>query len=71
MTAQPMDSVKEAKRLGNRRAFDVLMEAQQYWDNMSRFRKDRERNKRYCYGDQWGDTIFVEGEHMTEEEYIK
>lgn len=71
VTALPMDSVKEAKRLGNRRAFDVLMEAQQYWDNMSRFRKDRERNKRYTYGDQWGDIVFVDGEHMTEEEYIK
>ena len=68
---QEMDSVKETKRLGERRAFDVLMEAQHYWDNMSRFREDRERNKRYTYGDQWGDTISVDGERITEEEYIK
>lgn len=66
-----MDTVKEAKQFGGRRAFDVLMEAQQYWDNMSRFRRDRERNKRYTYGDQWGDTVIVEGKGMTEEEYIK
>ena len=66
-----MDTVKESKRFGNRRAFDVLMEAQQYWDNMSRFRRDRERNKRYTYGDQWGDMIHVDGKDMTEEEYIK
>lgn len=66
-----MDTVKEAKKFGNRRAFQVLMEAQQYWDNMSRFRLERERNKRYTYGDQWGDVIRVEGENMTEEEYIK
>ena len=66
-----MDSIKEAKKLENRRAFDVLMEAQHYWSNMSRFRIDRERNKRYTYGDQWGDIIQVDGEHMTEEEYIK
>lgn len=66
-----MDTVKEQKRFGDRRAFDVLMEAQQYWDNMSRFRRDRERNKRYTYGDQWGDIIHVEGKDMTEEEYIK
>ena len=66
-----MDSVKEAKKFGNRRAFDVLMMGQHYWDNMSRFRLDRERNKRYTYGNQWGDLIEVDGEQMTEEEYIK
>ena len=66
-----MDTIKEAKKFGDRHAFHVLMEAQQFWDNMSRFRKDRERNKRYCYGDQWGDIIHVDGQDMTEEEYIK
>ena len=66
-----MDTIKEAKKFGDRRAFHVLMEAQQFWDNMSRFRIDRERNKRYCYGDQWGDIVHVDGEDMTEEEFIK
>lgn len=66
-----MDTIKEAKKFGDRRAFQVLMEAQQYWDNMSRFRLERERNKRYTYGDQWGDIIRVDCEEMTEEEYIK
>ena len=66
-----MDSVKASKRLGGRRAFDVLMEAQWYWDQMGRFRKDRERNKRYTYGDQWGDMIEHKGRRMSEEEYIK
>ena len=72
-----MDSVKESRKYGNRRAFDVLMQAQQYWDNMDRFRLDRERNKRYCYGDQWGDLITFWDEkkmkdvQMTEENYIK
>ena len=65
------DTIKESKRFGNRRAFDVLMEAQQYWSNMDRFRLDRERNKRYNYGDQWGDYIHVDNETITEEEYIK
>lgn len=59
-----------AKSKGDRRAFDILMEAQSYWGNMDRFRKDRERNKRYTYGDQWRDMIWVEGEYMSEEEYI-
>lgn len=66
-----MDSVKEAKKLGDRMALYVLMEAQRYWDNMDRFRRDRERCKRYTYGDQWGDLIHVEGRTTTEEEYIR
>ena len=66
-----MDSVKEAKRFGDRRAFEVLMQAQQCYANMWRFRRDRERCKRYTYGDQWGDIIHVDGRNMTEEEYIK
>lgn len=66
-----MDSVRHSKQFGDRRAFDVLMEAQRYWDNMGRFRKERERNKRYCYGDQWNDIIIVDSKHMTEENYIK
>ena len=66
-----MDSVAESKQWGNRRAFDVLMQAQQYWFNMDSFRRTRERNKRYAYGDQWKDLVNVEGETMTEEAYIK
>ena len=67
---EEMDTIVCAKSKGDRRAFDILMEAQSYWNNMDRFRKDRERNKRYTYGDQWRDMIWVEGEYMTEEEYI-
>lgn len=66
-----MDTVAEAKQWGDRRAFDVLMEVQQYWGNMSSFRRDRERNIRYTYGDQWKDKILVNGKYITEEEYIK
>lgn len=66
-----MDSVADAKRWGDRRAFHILMEAQQYWGNMSSYRKERERNKRYTYGDQWKDKILVDGKYITEEEYIK
>lgn len=68
---EEMDSIKEQKQYGWRRAFDVLMEAQHAWDNMSRFRMERERNKRYTYGYQWDDIITVDGKTMTEEEYIK
>ena len=66
-----IDTVASAKRYGGRRAFDILMEAQYYWNQMEDFRKDRERNKRYTYGFQWDDMICVDGKSMTEEEYIK
>lgn len=38
--------------------------------NMERFRRERERNKRYNYGDQWSDVICVDGREMTEAQYI-
>lgn len=53
------------------RAYSVLFEAQQYWNNMDRFRRDRERARRYTYGDQWGDRVCVDGVEMTEEEHIR
>jgi hypothetical protein len=66
-----MDTIARAKQWGDRRAFHILMEVQQYWGNMSRFRRERERNKMYTYGDQWKDKILVDGKYITEEEYIK
>lgn len=69
---EEIDTVAMSSRqFGDRRAFDVLMEAQHYWSQMDDFRKDRERNKRYTYGFQWDDKICVDGKIMTEEEYIK
>lgn len=65
-----IDSVAESKRFDGRRALDILLQAQTCWDNMDKFRRDRERNKRYMYGDQWGDKIYVDGKTKTEEEYI-
>lgn len=59
------------QNFGDRRAFNVLMEAQYYWNQMEDFRRDRERNKRYTYGFQWDDKICVDGKMITEEEYIK
>lgn len=69
--AAEIDTVVSAKRYGDRRAFDILMEAQYCWSQMDDFRKDRERNKRYTYGFQWDDMICVDGKSMSEEEYIK
>ena len=67
-----IDSVKQAKKEMNERgrAMDILMMAQRYYDNMAQFRKDRERYKRYTYGDQWSDIVTVDNKTMTEEQYI-
>ncbi len=70
--AVEMDSIATAMARGNdmRRATDVLLQAQTLYQNMYRFRRDRERNKRYNYGDQWSDIVCVNGVKMTEEQYI-
>lgn len=67
-----IDSVKQAKKEMNERgrAMGILMMAQRYYDNMAQFRKDRERYKRYTYGDQWSDIVTVDNKTMTEEQYI-
>ncbi len=68
------DSVKYSKSVNSddrARGSQILLEAQQYYSAMYKFRMERERNKRYNYGDQWGDIVCVDGKKMTEEEYIK
>lgn len=70
-----IDSVEADKKHNPTRAYDVLAMAQTYWINMDEFRKERERNKRYAYGNQWDDIIEVEEDGcrrlMTEEAYIR
>lgn len=65
-----LDSVALRKSFGGRRVHDILLEARHSWDCMARFRKDRERNKRYTYGRQWDDLIHVDGKTVREEDYI-
>ena len=50
---------------------DVLLMAQRAWDSMQKFREERARNKKYCFGDQWSDTVEYCGRHISEEEYIR
>lgn len=70
-----IDSVESERGHNPSRDYDVLAMAQTFWNNMDDFRKERERNKRYAYGDQWDDTIEVEENgckrKMTEEAYIR
>lgn len=68
---EEIDSVKREKLHDERVNFAILLQCQQYWNNLESFRKERERNKRYTYGDQWSDIVEVDGEKMTEEKYIE
>lgn len=65
-----IDTVREKRKCCGNTRMDVLLEAQQYWSAMDRFRKERERNIRYAFGDQWSDVVCVDGKFMTEAEYI-
>ena len=49
----------------------LLNEAMRCWYGLEGFRRERERNKRFTYGDQWGDLVPVDGEMMKEEDYIR
>lgn len=73
MRAQEMDTVARAKATepdDRSRALKILLEAQTYYQAMYRFRRDRERNKRYVFGDQWSDIVCINGKKMREDEYI-
>ena len=51
--------------------FDLIERARRYWEHLADFRSDRERCKRYAFGDQWGDPITVDGKTTTEGEMIR
>ncbi len=73
MRTKDMDTVARDKAMepdDRSRALKILLEVQTYYQAMYRFRQDRERNKRYVYGDQWSDIVCVNGKKMREEEYI-
>lgn len=66
-TALPNEWSKQADKT---RGLDIINEAQNYWYRMTSFRRRRQRCKDYTYGKQWGDVVCIDGEKMTEEEYI-
>ena len=69
-----IDSVRRSHIINQNdrsRGMQILQQAQGYYMAMERYRRNRERYKRYTKGNQWGDIITVDGERMTEEEYIK
>ena len=50
---------------------ELLMRALECWNGLRTFRDERERCKRFTYGDQWQDKIEDGGIRITEEELIR
>lgn len=67
-----MDSVRERRKELRFQGKDpeLLTRCQTVWDNMDELRQERARGKRFAYGDQWGDTIIVNGKAMTYRQYL-
>ena len=53
------------------RSIELLTRAQACWGAAAGFRSERERNKRFTYGDQWGDRVELDGVWMSEEDVIR
>lgn len=68
----PIDTVKyERRNMTDGRNMPLVYQCARAWDKLDKFRKERDRNKRYMYGDQWGDLIEYCGRMIPEEEYIR
>lgn len=48
----------------------MLQQAKEYWDQLSNFRKNRNRCRDYTFGRQWNDIIEIDGRKISEYEYI-
>lgn len=55
----------------SKKGHELLTEAQNCYDSMHNFRKERLRNKKYYRGHQWDDIVVHNGKRMTEKEYIE
>lgn len=49
---------------------EALAQAKACYGAMEPFRRDRERNKRFNYGEQWGDRLDVDGHSISEGDYL-
>ena len=63
--------VAKMGNMNNQKNVGLLFEACRCWERMATFRRNRQRNMRYCYGDQWGDYVEVDGKKVREEDYIR
>lgn len=51
--------------------YEILAQAQACYMALATFRRDRQRNKRYHYGNQWSDKIEVDGRLITEAQFLR
>lgn len=67
-----MDSVKARRKELRIKGNDthLLHRCETVWQNLDDMRRLRARSVRFCYGDQWGDTITVNGKTMTYRQYL-
>ena len=71
-TRKEVDSVKERWGAYGRKVNVSLLERfHTAWNNLSKFREDRDRALRYVYGDQWSDRMLYKGRLITEKNYIE
>lgn len=49
---------------------EALEQARACYGALGAFRRDRERNKRFNYGEQWGDRLEIDGHELSEGEYM-
>ncbi len=49
----------------------IFRHAVREWRHMQTFRSERSRCKRYVYGNQWDDMMIVDGNHISEEQFIR
>lgn len=69
-----MDSVKARKaELSKTRHKDLelLQRCETLWHNLESMRESRARVIRFAWGDQWGDLMEVDGEVMTQRQYLQ
>ena len=66
-----LDSVKARQaKVGKERDIHLLERCERIWENMDDFRKERARADRFIYGDQLADLIEVNGQTMTQRQYL-
>jgi len=67
-----MDSVKAREKELRLKGSDpqLLHRCEVVWNNLDEFRHERARSERFCYGDQWGDIIEINGKKMTYRQYL-
>lgn len=71
ITRTELDSVKARQaKVGKERDIHLLERIERLWDNLDDVRKERARANRFIYGDQLADLIEVNGQTMTQRQYL-